>query len=372
MRDKLILRLKSIDITILFVTLALSAFGLLMISSATQSGIRGVSSEYFINRQIMWMIAGFIVFFVLSFFDFKKVEGYALFFYVVTIIMLIAVFFVGKTKLGAQRWIEFGPANIQPSEFAKLFVIFFLSSFLSRIKDRAPALNEITQSLVIVGIPVVLIFLQPDLGTTVVLLVGWFAAVFASGASLRDMLIFVLAFILVFVLALKFGILHDYQIKRLTSFLNPEADMSGSGYNIVQAKIAIGSGGLKGKGIYSGTQSLLRFIPERHADFIFSVIGEETGFAGSVFLVILYFILVFRLIMIARAIKDRMSSIFIFSYTAMFVFHVFVNIGMNVGIMPVTGIPLPFVSYGGSFFLINMITLGIIQSLWSSRFASRK
>lgn len=360
-------KLRNFDYTVLIITLILVVFGVVMISSATRGGVKGIPSEYFVNKQLMWIFIGYLFFFAVSFINIRKYESFSLFFYLISVALLVLVLFVGKTKLGAQRWIDIGPFSIQPSEFAKVFVLLFLSSYFARIKDRKPEFIELLYSLAIVGLPAGLVILQPDLGTAVILIAGWFAAAYFSGVRASHLLLVLAAFLLVFAMAVHFGFLHEYQIKRLTVFLNPEADTSGAGYNITQAKIAIGSGGFFGKGLYSGTQSALRFVPEKHTDFIFSVVGEELGFVGGFLFVLVFFILCVRLFYIAINLKDKAGKIFTVSFLTILWFHLFINIGMNLGIMPVTGIPLPFVSSGGSFFMVIMLGLGIIQSFWVHR-----
>lgn len=360
-------KIKMLDWWIAVISLALSLFGLLMIASATRTGVKGLDSSFFIYRQLLFLILGLIAFFILPMVNFRRFESFTLFLYLFSLLLLVAVFFVGEVRLGAQRWIDIGPLSIQPSEIAKIFVLLFLASYFSKVKDRPPSFKELVSSFLITALPVFLVFLQPDLGTSVVLIVGWFAVIVASGAKWQHIFIFIIAFLLAFAGAVKFELLHEYQLKRLTVFLQPESDTSGAGYNIVQAKIAIGSGGVFGKGIFSGTQSALRFVPERHTDFIFSVIGEETGFLGSTGVLLLYFALIARILRIASQLKERTGKIFTFSYASILLFHIFVNIGMNLGIMPVTGIPLPFISYGGNFLLINMVSLGLIQSFWVHR-----
>lgn len=367
MKEGFLTKLKRLDYSLLIITVALCLFGLLMIASATRGGVKGIPSSYFIYRQTFFLVAGLVAFFTLSLINFRKFESFSLFLYLFSLVLLVAVFFVGEARLGAQRWIDLGPLSLQPSEIAKIFVLLFLSSYFSKIKEREPLFAELVSSLVIVLIPTFLVFLQPDLGTAVVLIVGWLAVVFSAGAKWQHIAIFVTAFLIVFALSVKFGFLHDYQIKRLTVFLNPEADTTGAGYNITQAKIAIGSGGLFGKGIFSGTQSALRFVPERQTDFIFSVIGEEIGFVGSSVVLLFYFLLVGRILIISGILRERTAKIFAFAYAFVLLFHILVNVGMNLGIMPVTGIPLPFISYGGSFLLANMVSLGIIESFWIHR-----
>jgi rod shape determining protein RodA len=367
MRVSLSEKLKNFDYVFFVLTLLLTVFGLVMISSATRGGVKGIPSEYFISKQLIYVMIGYFFFFALSFIDIRKFESFSLFLYAISFILLVLVLLIGDVRLGAQRWIDIGPLSLQPSELAKVFVMLFISSYFARIKDRRPAFSELLYSLLIVGVATFLVILQPDLGTAIILLSGWFIASYAAGAKGSHLGAILIFFVIFFIVAVKFGLLHDYQIKRLTVFLNPEVDTTGAGYNITQAKIAIGSGGLTGKGLYSGTQSALRFIPERHTDFIFSVIGEELGFAGSVIFIAVFFLLLLRILYIALTVKDRTGKIFTLSFLFIVWFHFLVNVGMNLGIMPVTGIPLPFVSSGGSFFMVLMFGFGIIQSFWVHR-----
>lgn len=362
--------IKRFDFMMLILILAISAFGLIMLSSATQGGVRGVPGSYFVNRQLIWVIVGLITFLVVSLFDARKIQHYSFVLYIINLILLAAVLFVGEQKLGAQRWIQIGIFSLQPSETAKVFLLIFFAAYFSRFKERRPELSDAIVSFLYLLPSVLLVLIQPDLGTSVVLVLIWFVLLAAAGARLRDLIIIVCVFMLVFAGAVYFHLLKDYQIKRLTVFINPESDPTEAGYNITQAKIAIGSGGFTGKGIYSGTQSALRFVPERHTDFIFSVIGEETGFVGSVFLLLLYFLLTARIIYIAGKLQSFFLRLFCFGFASVFVFHILVNVGMNLGIMPITGLPLPLVSYGGSFHLANMLNLGIIQSAWMHRLKS--
>ena len=355
-----------IDLTLIVLPLALSLFGLLMISSATRGGIRGIGSEYFVTRQAIWIGAAFVAFIIVSLFDARKLRNYAAVIYIVNLVLLGAVLLFGDVRLGAQRWLSIGPLSIQPSEYAKLFMALFFAAYFAN-RRHAPEPKDIALSALYLAPPVLLVFAQPDLGTSVVLCVVWFATLVAAGARARDLFVVIALAVLLAVGAYQFGILHDYQVKRLMVFLDPSS-VPDVGYNLEQAKIAIGSGGLFGKGLYAGTQTSLRFIPERHSDFIFSVIGEELGFVGAIGLFVAYLLLVLRVLFIAYTLRDRFMKYFAYAYASMFVFHVLTNVGMNLGIMPITGIPLPFVSSGGTFLFTNVLCLGVLESAWRHRF----
>lgn len=358
--------LERFDFSMILVALILSVFGLIMISSATRTGVRGFEGTFFFYRQLAWVALSIAIFILISFYDVKKLKNYSWIFYMLNLILLVAVIVFGEKSLGAQRWIQIGPVNIQPSEYAKLFMALFFASHFANLEGEI-TFKDIMLAFAYLLLPVLLIFVQPDLGTATVLVIMLIGMLVASGAKARDLVILGFILIIAFTGAVKIGALKDYQIKRLTVFLNPESDPSQAGYNLTQAKIAIGSGGIKGKGLFAGTQTSLRFVPERHTDFIFSVVGEETGFVGALLLLVLYFLFLLRIEFVAHTIHDEFLRFFIYGYGVVFLFHVLTNIGMNIGIMPITGIPLPFLSSGGSFLLMNWIAIGIISSAWRNR-----
>ncbi len=358
--------LERFDFSMILVAFILSVFGLIMIASATRTGVRGFEGTFFFYRQLTWVVLSIVIFILISFYDVRKLKNYSWIFYMLNLILLIAVIALGEKSLGAQRWIQIGPINIQPSEFAKLFMALFFASYFASLEEEI-TLKDIALAFAYLLLPVLLIFVQPDLGTAVVLVVMLMGMLVASGAKIRDLVIVSLILIIACAGAVKIGALKEYQVKRLTVFLNPEGNTSQAGYNLTQAKIAIGSGGIKGKGLFAGTQTSLRFVPERHTDFIFSVVGEETGFFGAFILLLLYFLFLLRIEFVAYTIHDEFIRLFIYGYGVIFLFHVLTNIGMNIGIMPITGIPLPFLSSGGSFLLMNWISIGIISSAWRNR-----
>lgn len=370
MKKSFFSEIKKFDFTIPLLALLLSIFGIFIISSATKNGVHGIEGEIFVYKQIIWVGFSFLVFIVLSFYDARKLKNFNLIFYLVNLFLLGIVFFIGSQKLGAQRWIDFGPVSFQPSESAKLLLLLFYSAYFSSITGKDISWKNIGLAFVYLIPPILLILLQPDLGTGAVIIVILMGIMLGAGVKVRDIAIIILVFSLIFAGAVKFHVLEDYQIKRLTVFLSPESDPSAAGYNLTQAKIAIGSGGLTGKGYYSGTQSSLRFIPERHTDFVFSVIGEELGFLGSMVLLVLYLLLLLRIMYVTYTLRSKFLRLFCIGYSAFLLFHIFTNVGMNMGIMPITGIPLPFISYGGSFLLVNIICLAIIESAWRFRFSS--
>ena len=281
--------------------------------------------------------------------------------YVINLLMLVAVMFLGRSALGAQRWIQIGPLTLQPSEFSKLIMIVCMAALLT---DRIGKLNtwrEIIPFGLCVGIPFLLVLKQPDLGTSLVFLAIAVAMLFVSRIRLKLLRnIFIAALCLA-----PFGwyFMKDYQKSRIMVFLDPNADPFGAGYHIIQSKIAIGSGMLFGKGLFKGTQSQLNFLPENHTDFIFSVIAEELGFLGCLFLLFLYFVLIYRALVTAKECKEPFGMLLVTGIVAMWTFEILVNVGMTCGIMPVTGIPLPFMSYGVSALTTNMMALAVVLSV---------
>jgi rod shape determining protein RodA len=279
--------------------------------------------------------------------------------------MLVAVMVLGQSALGAQRWIQIGPITLQPSEFSKIIMIISLASIL---EDKIGKLNTFKDLLPVaayLAVPFLLVLKQPDLGTSLVFLAIFIGMIFAAGVNLR-----LLAMIFgagIACLPVLWHFLKDYQKMRIMVFMDPNVDPLGSGYHIIQSKIAIGSGMLFGKGLFGGTQSQLNFLPENHTDFIFAVVGEELGFVGAAILLILYLILLYRGVKIAREASDNFGMLLAVGISSMLAFHVLVNVGMTTGIMPVTGIPLPLMSYGVSSLTTNMMSIGILLNIYMRR-----
>jgi rod shape determining protein RodA len=290
-------------------------------------------------------------------------------FYGVILFLLLVVLFFGRKILGAQRWIQFWVFTFQPSELAKLSLILTLAHYFSKksitkFKSSLFSLNFIEAviiPLIITVIPMALIYLQPDLGTSLMLGLLFLGILFSSGIKIQ----YIISLITAGLLSIPFiwPFLKEYQRNRLLVFMNPNLDPLGAGYTIIQSKIAIGSGGLLGKGFASGTQSQLNFLPERHTDFIFSVIAEEWGFVGSIILLVLYFLLMYRIISLVYRIKEPFARFLCLGTSMIIILHVIINIAMTIGICPVVGLPLPFISYGGSNLLVNFTLLGIILNI---------
>ena len=347
--------LRSLDPTLLIVTLALSGFGIFAVYIAGGEDGRALATS-----QSLGFIAGLAGAIPLALINYRVWQRYLRWIYIAVVLMLVAVIVVGAAAGGAQRWIDIGPVQVQPSEFAKLGVVVVLAGFFAErhVGDGLTFLK----SMVILSLPAFLVFVQPDLGTALVFAAVFVVMTFTAGARLWQLVLLALGAVAVGALAIKFKVLKEYQMDRLTVFFDPEG--SGDvGYQVQQSRTAIGSGGLTGKGIDANTLSNLGFLPENHTDFIFSNLGERLGFVGCGILLLLFFVLIWRILHIATISRDRFGVLLAVGVATIFLFHVFVNVGMTMGIMPVTGIPLPFVSYGRSSLVVSVISLGLLQSV---------
>ncbi|MCQ2736978.1 MAG: rod shape-determining protein RodA [bacterium] len=350
--------LKKFDIWIPILLTAIFIIGIVLLQSSCSISPLPLADKTF--RQLCFFFIGIAVFVIFAVCDYDAIGRLAYPIAFVNIAILVIVLVAGHSEKGAQRWLSIGGLMFQPSEPTKLIVILALARILANIQklDRQ-TLYSITFT---VAVPWFLIFVQPDLGTSLVILFAAFVLLYLYGVKPWILFSVICSGSLIGSLFLK-----DYQKARLTVFMNPESDLTGTGWNIAQSKIAIGSGGLWGKGIFGGTQTQLGFVPENHTDFIFSVAGEELGFAGCIAMLVLYALLMWRFLVIIKSAKDRFGFFTGAGIFALIGFHIFVNMGMVMGIMPVVGIPLPFVSYGGSAFISNMAALGIMESIYSRR-----
>lgn len=310
------------------------------------------------RQQLIFAVVGLVIYFFIAFTDYKVIGKFAKPIYVATVLLLFLVVGWGISTRGAVRWLQIGFWRIQPSEFSKIALILVLASFLASVQN---SFKKIIRSFLFTLPVVLLVFFQPDLGTALVLTAAWLGILLALGVKLSHLAALA-------VCGLLFSIpgwllLKDYQRERLETFLNPQADPLGAGYNVIQAVIAVGSGQLTGRGFGRGTQSHLQFLPDYHTDFIFATLAEEWGFLGAMILLVLFLILGFRIFKIGEAAGNRFGYLLGVGVGTMLVFQVLVNIGMNLGIMPVTGIPLPLVSYGGSSLVATLVALGLVQSV---------
>lgn len=394
------------DFILFFTVLALIIIGLLAIYSSTQNVF---SDKNNFEKQLFAFGIGLILFFTIYSLPTNLFKTLTIPIYIVSIFLLLVVLVIGHSAGGAKSWIVFGPLSFQPSEFAKFAVVLTLSYFLSKPNTNLDSLKDISISVVIVLLPVILIFLEPDLGSSLIFFIILLTLLFWKGISLFGLVVvispivsviasllnpyfFAGAIILVllvlimmrkdlfmiipilgfnlasgFFVEVVYNILSPHQQRRIQSFVDPFADPLGSGYNSIQAQIAIGSGGIFGKGFMNGNQTQLHFIPQQWTDFIYCVIGEEFGFVGSIIVISLFITLFFRIIKISSFAKDEFLSLLVIGFLSIYFSHFFINIGMSIGLLPVIGIPLPFVSYGGSSLVVNLIMLGIIANIYRTR-----
>ncbi len=353
-----------IDKILILGAVCLTVFGLLMIYSAT---FTGENSTIYFKKQLLFSIVSLFVMVFMASFDYRRLMPYSKHIYAAVIFLLCAVFLF-PAKGGAKRWIPLIIFDLQPSELAKLATIILLATFIA---DRRMVIDSWKEYLVAFGIgafPAFLIFLEPDFGMSMMVMLISLVMLLIGGAKIRHVAASVLGLIAAFALAVQFNVLKAYQLNRLLVFIKPGIDPLGSGYNIAQSKIAIGSGQLFGRGLFRGTQTNLRFIPSHHTDFIFSVVGEELGFIGGAFLLMLFIILMWRAYKIASTAKEPFGTMVATGIISMFLIQIVVNIGMTMGIMPTTGITLPFLSYGGSSLLVNYCAIGLLVNIGTHRF----
>jgi rod shape determining protein RodA len=338
--------------------MAISGLGVLEIYSATLDTYwRGAWL-----KQIVWIGAGLALMWLTTSIDYHTLLGRAPIAYGVTIGLLIATLLVGTQVFGSRRWIPLpGGVHFQVSEFAKLVLILLVARYLSDLKSEKLEAVDLWKLLALVAIPMVLVMKQPDLGTSLTYLPIVGTGVFLAGIRWK----YIVASVLIALLVLPLGwlVLKDYQKARIETFLNPNTDPRGSGYQMIQSKIAVGSGGMWGKGVTRGTQTQLRFLPVPHTDFIFAAFAEEHGFAGTVVALGLYFLLLMQIVQNAQAAGDRAGMYVSMSVCMLLLFHLLVNVGMVVGRMPVTGIPLPLMSYGGSSMMSTFMMLGLVNNV---------
>ncbi len=351
---------KNLDLILLAVTLLLALIGILVLYSITFKAV-DVASPVDARNQIIFVVLGVIGLLVAASIDYHLWSKLSLWFYGAMMLSLVAVLIISKPVLGATRWIDLGFFQFQPSELAKLVIIIVLAKFFSDHYDQLENPKFLILSFIYTLIPVGLVLAQPDLGTGLVLLVIWLAMVMVSRVRKAHITIMILLGLVMMPLAVP--LLKPYQRDRLLTFFSPTADPLGIGYNVVQSTIAVGSGQLSGRGLASGSQSQLNFLPSQHTDFIFAVLTEKLGFVGGVILLALFALLLARGLLVAYRARDRFGMFLAVGVVAMFLFHIFINVGMNMGIMPVTGIPLPFISYGGTNLLIGMVAIGLLESI---------
>lgn len=372
--------LRGIDLTLIITLAALLGASLIILSTASINIIKS-DPYYYLKNQTIWIITGILLMTVMAAIDYNIWRKLSWWIYGVNISLLLLVLVVGSTAKGAQRWLSITPSiGIQPSEFAKVFIIISFAHFLVSRRDKLNDFKDFIVPLLFVLPPTLLIFLQPDLGTALVFGAIFIGMMFMAGANPIKFGATILGTISVVATAIYFhfatnlpwplkyleGIplpMKEYQLNRILAFIDPSKDTSGDGYHVIQSVWAIGSGGLWGKGFREGTQSQLNFLPEHHTDFIFSVLGEEFGFIGTSILLFILCIFLLRIIGIGHKAADTYGMLIVSGVVTMIVFQILVNVGMTSGIMPITGLPLPFISAGGSSMWTNMLAVGLVISV---------
>ncbi|MGW8312635.1 MAG: rod shape-determining protein RodA [Desulfuromonadales bacterium] len=353
------------DWTYMLLILLIALIGIANLYSATSSWTTTVPPVYL--KQFYWLGLGMLIVGLICLFDYRHLEYFSFPMYIINMLLLVLVLAVGRTSMGATRWISLGGFNVQPSEIMKIVIIVTLARYFS---DKAPprgfSLRELVIPGLVLGAPVLLIMKQPDLGTAMLILcIGGTMSLYAGVQ--RSTVIFLGLSGLAAVCGGWF-LLHDYQRQRILTFLNPERDPLGAGYHIIQSKIAVGSGGLNGLGFMQGTQSQLSFLPERHTDFAFSVFAEEWGLTGCLLLLALYCLIILWGLHIALRSNDRFGMYLAIGVSAMLFWHIVVNLGMVIGLLPVVGVPLPLFSYGGTSMVTTMIGVGLLMNVSMRRF----
>jgi rod shape determining protein RodA len=363
---------RHLDPVVVLAALGLALLGVAAIYSSTFASLReqGLAEATFARRQLISLGAGLVGMVVVTLIDYRRYQAYAVVVFGAMVLLLGAVLTpLGTTTHGAQSWYGLGPLRVQPSEYAKVGMIVVLAAILDTRAER-PGPRRLAVALGATALVCGEILLQPDFGTLMVFVAVLFCMLLVGGVQLRWLLVLALVGGIGVVGMFKLDVLKEYQKQRLTAFVNPSADAGGRGYtyNARQALIAIGSGGVTGKGYLKGTQTNLQYVPEQRTDFIFTVVGEELGFAGAVGLLLAYGALLWRGVRIALIARDPFGAVVAAGVVAMFAFQAFVNVGMTIGIMPITGIPLPFVSYGGSSLIASFLAVGLLLNVHMRRY----
>ncbi len=351
-RDKLF----SIDYILFFSVLILG-----IISMFAMYSTDGGEFKYHTKSHILRFVVFFLMFFVLSFFQIRFWNSTSSLLYIAVFILLLCVKYFGLSSSGSQRWLNFYFMNLQPSELMKVALILFLAKYYHRISTQdVNKIKYLFLPIVVLVAPVLLVVTQPDLGTSILIAVGGIAVAWLAGVRIKFFTYATILFLALLPIAISF--LKPYQKARILGFLNPDSDPLGAGYQIIQSKIAIGSGGLFGKGFLNGSQSYLDYLPEKHTDFIFTLFSEEFGFVGSMVILLIYSLIIYRIIAIGNITRSSFGKLYCYSFATAFFTYVAVNMGMVLGLLPIVGAPLPIMSYGGSSMMSIMLGLGIVMS----------
>jgi len=362
---------RHIDLTLLFSTIGLGALGLLMVFSSTRQKqiAAGLDPGFFVKRQAGFFVLGIVVLAAATVIDYRRIQDFIPILYGGALLVLLLVLSpLGASRRGAQAWFQLGPYQLEPSEMSKLILIMTLAAVCAGYRGDL----DTRGLLVILGlaaVPMGLIFLQPDLGTDMVFVAILMGVLLVGGAKPRHIAALTLMGITGIIMVAQLGMLKEYQADRLSAFLDPQSDSQRSSYNLRQSQIAIAAGGIGGRGLFQGTQTNLSFVPEQHTDFIFTAVGEELGFVGGVALLGLFGVIVWRTWRAAVLARDQLGRLICVGVLAMFVFQIFENVGMTMGITPITGIPLPFMSYGGSATVASFVGIGLVLNVHMRRFS---
>lgn len=361
---------RHVDIGLALGAIGVACFGLLMIYSATRARLvsEGIDPGYYVKRQAVFVVVGIVVMALAAAVDYRRLRDFAPIFYGASVLALLAILTpLGKKSLGAQAWFQIGPYQLEPSEFAKIALIIGLAGFCASYKGRLGG-RELLIVLGLAAVPFALIYKQPDLGTALVLGAILFGVLMVGGLQTRHLALLGGIALIGVVLVLHFGVLKKYQQERLSAFLNSSSNSEAT-YNVNQSKIAIGSGGVAGEGLFKGTQTNLSYVPEQQTDFIFTAVGEQLGLVGSALLLSLFVLIVWRTWRAAASARDATGTLICVGVLAMLVFQIFENVGMTMGIMPIAGIPLPFMSYGGSAVVCTFAGIGLVLNVQMRRYS---
>ena len=353
------------DLVLFISILLLCSLGIVNLKSICSSVSE--SPATFFNKQIYWVVAGVFFLFLVININYINIVRYSYYFHAFSIFLLLIVFFFGKTKLGSQRWISIGGFSLQPSEFVKITFVLALSKFFSEnINQKAYTLRDLFFPFLLLSVTFIPIYVQPDLGTAGIIFLTFISMIFFLNLNKKSFYPFFS--LCAIVMPCLWFILKEYQKKRILIFINPDLDPLRAGYQVIQSQIAVGSGGLLGKGFKMGTQSQLRFLPEQHTDFVFSVWAEEWGFIGCFFVLILYFFVFYRGLSIAHNSKNFYGSFLAIGISFLFFVQFIINVFMTIGLFPVVGVTLPFFSYGGSSILSSLFGVGLILNIGMRKF----
>jgi rod shape determining protein RodA len=362
---------RHVDIGLAVATVGIACFGLLMIYSATHDKLaaKGIDPAYYVKRQAVFLVLGAGVMALVASIDYRRLRDFVPILYGGSIFMLLAIFSpLGHKSKGAQAWFQIANYQFEPSEFAKVALIMGLAGLCASYKGRLGG-RELAIVLGLAAVPFALIYVQPDLGTALIFAAILIAVLLVAGLRARDLAILAAVGVIGVLAVLQLGVLKNYQKQRLTAFLDQSTNTQASAYNLNQSKIAIGSGGPTGKGLGKGTQTNLSYVPEQQTDFIFTAVGEQLGFVGSALLLSLFMLMVWRIWQAASTARDLTGTLLCVGVLAMLVFQIFENMGMTMGIMPIAGIPLPFMSYGGSALVAAFAAVGLVLNVGMRRFA---